>query len=140
LATPKKKAGQTALDGGQGSSPPPTQAASSKDSGSDMNKLLTVTQYKERMKRRLFRSLNYASIAFTYLIAYGSFLIADYLLLSLCFWLFRDEIHESRLVSDCFYFLKIGLALLVIPLFATHGLRAAWAQYKLDAKLVKEEE
>lgn len=136
----RKKSSPAGQESGQGASPVSPRTSASKDEVSGTGKLLTVNQYQDRMKRRLFRSVNYASIAFTMLIAYGSFLTADYLLLSLGVWLFRDEIRASPLVSDCFYFLKIGLALLLIPLFVAHGLRAAWAQYKLDSKLVSEGE
>jgi hypothetical protein len=136
----RKQSSPADLESERGVSAVSPRASTSKGEASGTARLLTVNQYQERMKRRLFRSLNYASIPATMLIAYGSFLIADYLLLSLAAWLVRDEIRASPLVSDCFYFLKFGLALLLIPLFVAHGVRAAWAQYKLDSKLVSEEE
>jgi len=100
----------------------------------------TVAVYRERIRRRWYRTLNYASIAFTALVAYGSFLVADYLLVTSIEWLFRAEIKGSRFASAFFEAVKLGLAMIAFLLCVVHGARSAWAQYKLDKKLTGEEE
>lgn len=62
--------------------------------------MLTGPQYRDRMKRRLYRTLDYASIAFSMLVIYGTALIADYLLINLIEFLFRSEWASSTSLAS----------------------------------------
>jgi hypothetical protein len=102
--------------------------------------MLTVAQYKDRLWRRLFRTLDYVSIAFSILMVYGAALVADYLLIYLIEYLFRDEIAESSFVASFFHAVRVGLALLTFILALIHGVRSAVEQYRLDSRLTREDE
>jgi len=53
--------------------------------------MLTEAQYLDRIRRRFFRTLDYATIAFSMLCIYGSFVTADYLLIGLVEYLFQSR-------------------------------------------------
>lgn len=102
--------------------------------------MLTEAQYRDRIRRRLFRTLDYASIALSMLCIYGSVLISDYLLMGLIGYLFRAEVEDSGYLALTFKGIRIGLALLAFVLAMIHGVRSGIEQYRLDAKLLKEDE
>ena len=102
--------------------------------------MLTVAQYKDRLKRRLYRTLDYISIAFSVLAIYAAFLVADYLLIKLIEYLAGSELSESKALSTFFKSVKVGLALLGFILCLIHGSRSAWEQYQLDSRLGREDE
>ncbi len=101
--------------------------------------MLTVSQYKDRMSRRFYRTLDYVSIGFSALFIYGAFLTADYLLLNLTEYLFRAEMDETPFLATFFKAAKVGLALLAFILCIIHGIRAAWEQYQRDIQLSRED-
>lgn len=102
--------------------------------------MLTVSQYKDRMWRRLYRTFDYASIAFSMLVIYGSIIAAEHLLLMLVHYFLHDEIAKSPSLETLFNGMKKGFAFLAIILAAIHGTRAAIDQYRLDEKLAREDE
>jgi len=102
--------------------------------------MLTVAQYQDRLKRRLYRTLDYVSIAFSTLAIYAAFLVADYLLIELIEYLARAELAGANSLATFFKSVKVGLVLLGFILCFVHGLRAAWEQYQLDSRLTQEDE
>lgn len=92
--------------------------------------MLTEAQYRDRIRRRLFRTLDYNSIAFSMLCIYGSVLICDYLLMGLIGYLFRAEMEDSGPLATTFKGIRIGLALLAFVLAMIHGIRSGIEQYR----------
>ena len=102
--------------------------------------MLTEAQYRDRIRRRFFRTLDYASIAFSMLCIYGFILICEYLLINLIGYLFQSELKDSSYLATTFRGIRIGLALLSIVLATIHGVRSGIEQYRLDEKLTREDE
>jgi hypothetical protein len=102
--------------------------------------MLTIPQYQDRLKRRFYRTIDYASIAISILVIYGTVLVADYLLVKLIEYLFRSEMNASPFLASVFKGVKVGLALLTFVVSLIHGVRSAWEQYKLETQLIREDE
>jgi hypothetical protein len=102
--------------------------------------MLTEAQYRERIRRRFFRTLDYASIAISVLFIYGVILVCDYLLMGLIEYLFENEMENASYLAITFKGIKIGLALLAFVLATIHGVRSGFEQYRLDARLAREDE
>src|SRR6185437_4603994 len=102
--------------------------------------MLTVEQYKERMRRRLYRTLNYVSISTSILFIFGAGYIVEYLLIWLVERVSKGELGNSSFLARFFEATKVGLALLTIVVAAVHGIRASGDQYRRDAQLSREDE
>ncbi len=102
--------------------------------------MLTEAQYRDRIRRRFFRTLDYGSIALSMLIIYGSILICDYSLLWLIGYLFQAEMEDSSYLAMLLKGIRVGLAVLTFVLATIHGMRSCIEQYKLDARLAREDE
>lgn len=102
--------------------------------------MLTVDQYKDRMWRRLFRTLDYVSISVSVLFIFGAGYIVEWLLIALVEFVSKGELEKNPSLARFFEATKVGLALLVIIVAAVHAIRSSVEQYRRDAQLSREDE